>query len=105
MSVIKRNRSSSNQDLIEAIDSFCGLLETQKEDEAIVALKAVSGELQKQTVGTDSHKTIISKLLETFDEQELTAYILEKADPDEWSIAERLSMAATRVINLARRLR
>jgi hypothetical protein len=105
MTVIKRDRSSSAKDLLEAIEKFIDLLSAQNEDEAIEALEKALQELKNAQVGSPQHNKAVGTIVDAFDEHELSAYIIEKPNPAEWTEADELSLAATRVLNLAKRLR
>lgn len=106
MTVIKRDRNASGKDLIEAIEKFTELLEGQSEDEAIAALLSASQKLKTEKTGSGEHKSAVKEIIDAFEgDHELSAYILEKVDPTSWTESDQLSVAATRVLNLARRLR
>lgn len=106
MSVIKRDRSSSSKDLVDALEKFALLLKEQSEDDAVAALLEAAQVLRTATLGTPSHQKAVSAVLNAFeDDHELNAYIIEKPNTTEWTEADELSQSATRVLNLARRLR
>lgn len=106
MTIIKRDRRSSSEDLVGAIDQFCTLLAAQNEDEAIAALVEAAQTLKQAEPASAEHRAAISAIVDAFEgEHELSAYILENADPNKWDEPEQLSQAATRVLTLARRLR
>jgi hypothetical protein len=107
MTVIKRDKSDSSKDLITATQSFIELLEGEGEDEDAVAdLTSAIELLQKGAPGTKEHKEAVTLIVDAFDgDHELNAYILKKGASTEWTIADQLSEAASRVNSLARRLR
>ena len=106
MSVIKRDRGSSAKDLLNAIDKFVPLLEDQQEDDAVVALKKAATILGQAPSGSEQQKEAVSIIVDAFEgEHELNAYILTNVNPESWTAAEQLSVAATRVLSLTRRLR
>jgi hypothetical protein len=106
MTVIKRDRNASGKDLIEAIEKFSDLLETQSEDDAIADLRSAGQKLKSSQPGSTGHKDAVKTIIDAFEgDHELSAYILEKVDPSSWTESDELSVAATRVLNLARRLR
>ena len=106
MTVIKRDRTDSNRDLINAIAELVTLLKDQKEDDACADLQEASSQLSKASPASPEHKAAISKIVDAFEgDHELNAYILEKPDADSWTIVEQLSQASARVLSLARRLR
>jgi hypothetical protein len=105
MTVIKRSRANSSGDLVQAIEQFCGLLADQNEDEAVAELNDTVKTLRQAEPGSSEHAKAVKRVVDAFDgDHELSAYILAKPNPEEWSTTEQLSQAATRVLNLARRL-
>ena len=65
MAVIRRDKKSSTQDLISAIEKFCSFLIKQKEDEASAQLLDCAGELSS-TSSTDEVRNIAKKILQIF---------------------------------------
>ena len=104
MTVIKKDRSDSSKDLIKAVEKLCVLLESQDEREAIKSLKEASEQLKSSQPGSAPFKEGVKKIIEAFeDEHELMAYTFQRGGK-EWSEAEELSNASSRVITLAKRL-
>ena len=105
MTVIKRDRKASSEDLVKAIGEFVVLLRTQKEDEAIVDLNRAAALIGASEPDSDDFSKGISIVLDAFNgDHELIAYTLAKLTND-WTIADQLAMASTRVLNLAKRMR
>ncbi len=106
MSVIKRDRNASSKDLVDALDKFAVLLAEQSEDDAVKTLREAGQILKSAAIGTASHQKAVSLVINAFeDDHELNAYIIEKPNTSDWTEADELSQAATRVLNLVRRLR
>ena len=105
MTVIKRDKSASSKDLTKAIEELVDLLADQDEQDAIDALKAAVKKMQSAQPGTPDHKEAVNAIVDAFEgEHELNGYVLAHANADEWNIAQQLSQASSRVLNLARRL-
>lgn len=102
MSVIKRARSTTHKDLIEALDRFLPLLEGQDEDEAVTELSACKQQLE--TGSPDEQQAALGRVVESFDgDLELIAYTFQR-EGDQWTEVEELSHVSSRVLSLARRL-
>jgi hypothetical protein len=105
MTVIKRSRANTSQDLVAAIEKLCPLLENQKEFDAVVDLKKASIVIGKAQEGTEEHRAAVDAVIDAFEgDHELMAYTHQR-DTDQWTEVEELSQQSSRVINLARRLR
>lgn len=105
MTVIKRNKQDSAGDLVAAIEKLNHLLEPQGEEEAIAILRQAAGDLKKNPVGSQKQKDAIDSIIDVFEgEQELMAYTMQR-NSTEWTEAEELSQASSRVLTLARRMR
>lgn len=105
MTVIKRDRKSSSADLVLAIEKLNRLLSTQKEDDAVAALTAAAEELKNAEPGSAKHRSAIDQIIDAFEgEHELMAYTHTRGG-DQWTEAEELSQASSRVLSLARRMR
>lgn len=105
MTVIKRDRNSTNTDLIIAIEKLTGYLLKQDEDDAVNALNEATGLLRRHQPGTAEHRRAIDLIIDAFEgEHELMAYTFQR-DTKEWTEVEELSNASSRVISLARRMR
>ena len=107
MSVIKRDKSASSQDLVQAIEKFIPLLKNQGEDEACDDLKAAAEALRQAKAGSPEHGAAVAAILEAFEgDHELVSYTFQrKHAPGEWTEAEELSEASSRVLSLARRMK
>lgn len=104
MTVIKRDAKSSSEDLLVAIEKLIPLLKDQGDDDAAEDLADVSVALTKTTSGTSAHKELIARVIDAFEgDHELIAYTLHKSTND-WSEADQLAQASSRVLNLARRI-
>ena len=104
MTVIKRSRSTTTQDLIAAIEKLCPLLAAQKENDAVNDLELAADQLRKATEGSDIYKRAILSIVDAFDgDHELIAYTHQR-DTDQWTEVEELSQVSSRVLSLARRL-
>ena len=104
MTVIKRDKKTSSQDLVRAVSRFVGLLKDQKEPEAAEALVKASRFLDKHNPGSEEHFKAIDDILEAFEEHELSAYMHNRGKYDEWTEADELLEASSRVMSLAKRL-
>lgn len=111
MTVIKRQKQDSAKDFIQALDELSELLVGQGESEAGDFLKEASGALKKlasedPATGLKKLQDWAVKVRKAFGsgDFELESYILEKVDPAKWGPSEELSMAASRVLNLSKRL-
>ena len=104
MTIIKRSRSTTTQDLVAAIEKLCPLLLQQKENDAVADLRAAAEKLRMNKEGTDTHKQAIDSIVEAFEgDHELIAYTHQR-DTDQWTEVEELSQLSSRVLSLARRL-
>lgn len=107
MAVVKRDKSASTGDLIRAIDKLIPLLQDQKEDEASATLAAAAKSLGGAAPGTKDHKDAIESIIDAFEgDCELIAYTFQRQGNDtEWTEADQLSQASSRVLTLARRMK
>jgi hypothetical protein len=107
MTVIKRDRKTSSADLISAIDTLVPLLESQDEVDACKALNIATNILKSAEPGSKQHQLAIEAIIDAFEgEHELMAYTHQRKTPaGEWTEAEELSNASSRVLSLARRMR
>lgn len=102
MTVIKRARTTTHKELIDFLDRFLPLLESQGEDEAIEELKACK---QLLSGGDDEQQSALGRIIDAFDgDHELIAYTFQR-EGDQWTEVEELSHVSSRVLSLARRLR
>ena len=108
MTVMKRNRGDSKTDLLKAIDEFTPLLADQKEQEAVEALNVAAGVLKDSEPGSEHEQTAVATIIDAFEgeEHELIAYCHKRENAGgEWTIAEQLYNASSRVLSLARRMK
>lgn len=104
MSIIKRNRSTTNNDLIAAIEKLCPLLERQKEFDAVGDLQKAATQLRSAPENSAARAEAVSLIIEAFEgDHELMAYTLQR-ETDQWTEVEELSQVSSRVLSLARRL-
>lgn len=104
MAVIKRSKSDSSQSLVEAIEKFNILLETQDEQEAMDALNQASQRIQSNEPGSVEHQSAVQAVIDAFDEHELMAYTYQRPKSEGWTEADALSQASSRVLSLAKRM-
>ncbi|MBC7530262.1 MAG: hypothetical protein H7318_01725 [Oligoflexus sp.] len=105
MTVIKRSRANTSQDLAAAIEKLCPMLESQKEFDAVKDLRAASETIKNAAEGSKEHKSAVDTVIDAFEgDHELMAYTHQR-DTDQWTEVEELSHQSSRVLNLARRLR
>jgi hypothetical protein len=106
MTVIKRDRKDSAQDLVSAIEKLNPLLAEQGEHDAVIDLKKIASDIKRSQVGTDAFKKTIEDLIDAFEgDHELVAYTHQRKDSTDWTPAEELAIASCRVLNLARRMK
>ena len=105
MTVIKRDRNSSKQTLIQEMDKFCDLLLTQSEEDAVADLKKYQAVLEKNDLGSPQVKEAIRAIMNAFgDDHELNAYTHTRDNKGDWGDAEELALVSARVLNLVKRL-
>lgn len=103
MTVIKRARTTTHKELIDFLDRFLPLLESQGEDEAVEDLKACKQLLS--TGGEEEQQSALGRIIDAFDgDHELISYTFQR-EGDQWTEVEELSHVSSRVLSLARRLR
>ncbi len=104
MTVIKRDRGTTKLDLISAIEKLCPLLLDQGEEDAVKDLKDAAAKLKKAPDASKEATDAVEKIVDAFEgDHELMAYTLTR-DTQEWTEAEELSQASSRVLSLARRM-
>lgn len=104
MTVIKRDRNATKSDLIQAIEKLCPLLMDQGEEDAVADLKSAATQLKNAADGSDQANEAVEKILDAFEgDHELMAYTMTR-DTKEWTAAEELSVASSRVLSLVRRM-
>ena len=105
MSIIKRSPSTTIKDLITAMEALIPLLRDQGEDDAADVLGSAKEQLEVATPGSKKLADVIRDIIDAFEgEHELISYTLQR-DGNQWTEAEQLSQASSRVLSLARRLR
>lgn len=105
MTVIKRDRNSSKQQLIDELDKFCDLLLGQGEDDAVIDLKKAQSELRKANVGSGEARSATKLIMDAFgSKHELEAYTHARDNKGDWGDAEELALISTRVLNLVKRI-
>ena len=105
MTVIKRDRKESSADLVVAIEKLIPMLEDQDEDDAVKDLREAGNQLRSAAPGSGDHKAAVSRIIDAFEgDHELIAYTYQRPNSTDWSEAEELSIASSRVLNLARRM-
>ena len=106
MTVIKRSRSASCADLVSAIDALIPLLKDQKENDAAEQLLTAMNVLGKAKADSKEQKDAVASVIDAFEgDHELVSYTFQRdTAPGEWTVAEVLSHASSRVLNLARRM-
>lgn len=103
--VIKRDKKESSADLVVAINRLIPLLEDQDEHDACVDLKEACQQISRSAVGSSEFASALRKIVDAFEgDHELSAYTHQRANATEWTAAEELAIASSRVINLARRM-
>lgn len=106
MSVIKRDRKQSASELVKAIETFVMLLRDEEEDDAADDLMNAATELRSTESGTEPFRKAVQKVIEAFDgDHELMVYTHQRKPDGEWTRADELSAASSRVLSLAKRLR
>jgi hypothetical protein len=107
MAVIKRDKQTSSGDLVNAIERLIPLLHNQDEEDAAQCLNEAAAALKTASPGVPLHRKAIEQIIEAFEgEHELMAYTFQRQGNDnEWTEADELSQASSRVLTLARRMK
>lgn len=108
MTVIKRSKKASVDELVTSLNRFIFLLEGQKEDDAVADLRIACGDLQKFQIGSVEFKAAITLIIEAYEgDHELSAYThrRENSDKGDWTVADELYLASTKVLNIAQRFK
>ena len=103
MVVIRRDKKSSTQDLVSAIEKFCSLLINQKEEEASEQLLDCARELEADSSAVNV-SSICKKIMKIFQDQELDVYMQSKINYSSWTDSDELLEACSRVYTLVKRL-
>lgn len=106
MTVIKRNRQDSCEDLVAAIAELIPLLKDQKETEAAADLGEAAETLKSAKGGSPEQKAAVGKVVDAFEgDHELISYTYTReGSAGQWTEVEQLAHASARVISLARRM-
>lgn len=105
MTVLRRDRKGTSADLVAAIEKLMPLLLAQDEEDAVAALKAVAEQLRTATSSSPEEREAIDKIIDAYEgDHELMAYTHQR-EGNQWTAAEELSHASSRVLSLARRMR
>ena len=105
MTVIKRDRKDSAADLVVAIEKLVPMLDDQDEEDAAKDLREIAANLKRCAPGSADHKKNIERIIDAFEgDHELISYTYQRPNATDWSAAEELSIASSRVLNLARRM-
>ncbi len=106
MTVIKRDRKQTTNELVKAIEAFVKLLRNQGEEAAVRDLNKAAALLGTSEPGTKENREAIQIVIDAFDgEHELNSYTHTRKNTDEWTEADELSLASSRVLSLTRRMR
>ena len=108
VTVIRRDKKASANDLVTALTPFIDLLRNQGEDEAVAHLSAARDKLSGSQMGSTEFTQAVEAVFDAFEgDLELAAYTLQRksAKAGEWTEAEELSNVSSRVLSLARRFR
>lgn len=102
--VRKRSKVDSATELVAAIGEFTQLLRDEGEDDAAVDLEKAGNFVKAASPDSSEFKQAISAVKECFDgEHELMAYTMRKAKDGEWTSADLLFLASTKVTGILRR--
>jgi hypothetical protein len=102
--VRKRSKSDSVKELETAIVEFSSLLKDEGEEEASQDLENAVKMLAKATVDSKEFKEALTAIKDCFEgDHELIAYTMRKAKDGEWSSADLLFLASTKVTGILRR--
>lgn len=106
MSVIKRDRKQSASELVKAIEKFVLLLREEEEDDAADDLMTAATNLRASQSGSASFRQAVQSVIEAFEgDHELMVYTHQRKPDGDWTKADELSAASSRVLSLAKRLR
>lgn len=102
--VRKKSKEDSREELIKAIKDFAQLLETEGESDAVNELDEIQNNLRMADPESDGFKKAIKALKECFEgDHELISYTMRKSKDGEWSNADLLYLASTKVLGIMRR--
>lgn len=104
MTVVKRSRKGSAEDLIIAIEKFSEALMSEGEELAIKDLDAAAALIKESAADSQEFKDGLAKIKAAFEEHELDAYSFKpKSSEGEWGPTEILYVTSTRVLSLLKR--
>lgn len=102
--VRKRSKADSAKELEAAILEFTLLLRDEGEDSASADLEKAATMLVQASVDSPEFKKALSAIRDCFEgDHELIAYTMRKAKDGEWSSADLLFLASTKVTGILRR--
>lgn len=102
--VRKKSKEDSREELIKAIKDFMELLETEGETEAAEELESIQNVLRQENPESAGFRKAIKDLKECFEgDHELISYTMRKSKDGEWSNADLLYLASTKVLGIMRR--
>ncbi len=102
--VRKRSKSDSVKELQAAILEFTLLLKDEGEDAASADLEKAGNMLVQATIDSSDFKSALGAIRDCFEgDHELIAYTMRKAKDGEWSSADLLFLASTKVTGILRR--
>ena len=107
MSVIKKSRQSTVEELMLAIERFLPMPERENEHEAVKSLTDAMQLLSKSTLGDDNFSRSIRSIIDSFEgDLELKVYTLKECDSSKsWTEADAMAVVSNRIYALARRLK
>jgi len=102
--VRKRSKVDSAAELVAAIGEFTQLLRDEGEGDAAVELEKAGNYVKATSPESPEFKQAIAAVKECFEgEHELMAYTMRKAKDGEWTSADLLFLASTKVTGILRR--
>ncbi len=102
--VRKRSKADSVKELQAAILEFSLLLKDEGEDPASVDLEKAGNMLISAAIDSPEFKKALAAIRDCFEgDHELIAYTMRKAKEGEWSSADLLFLASTKVTGILRR--
>jgi hypothetical protein len=105
MAIIKRTKDSTREDLLKALAVLLPLLTDQNEGDAVTTLTSAGENLRQAELGSKAYIAAINEIMDAFEgDHELIAYT-HLREGDQWTEAEQLSQASSRVLSLVRRLK
>jgi chaperonin GroEL (HSP60 family) len=106
MAVIKRGKKETVAELVKSIDQLVRLLRNQNEDDAIRDLNRAAATLATSDLQSDQFAEALALVVDCFEgEHDLAVYTAPKRNQEEWTEADELGLASSKVLSLARRIR